>query len=497
MSQHPAFEIIVIGASAGGVSAFLKLAASLPPNFPCPILIVQHIGLHRSRLAELLGGKGPSRAVNAEDGVVPAPGTIYVAPADHHMLLKGGRIQLSRGAKENHARPAIDPLFRSAALEYGNRAIGVVLTGLLDDGAAGLRAIKDCGGITVVQDVQDALEASMPLSALASTEVDYTVTISKLAALLGQLVSSPPQRLPSRPPRSLVLEHAASRGENAMENLHAIGKPSVFSCPDCGGVTFELAGATPARFRCHTGHAFSLLSLTVMQEELADEALWTALRAMQEKEAGLRRLAESTPTLLPRHSELLAEASALAAAASTLRTLTAGDARFAGPARAPSSSNSNQNMERLMTGNDKAGDQTPQPVEVVARTEAGSVAVTPVVEEPAVDNGIEESFPASDPVSVSITKVLVASDDVPEAAAHAGAAADAALNRTADQPAGAGGREPSAAALPLNPGDEAAPGTPGTAETFCPVCGGSGRQDGHECAACGGTGQVTVGIGGA
>jgi two-component system chemotaxis response regulator CheB len=336
MSQDPASLMIVIGASAGGVSAFLKLAASLPPDFPCPILIVQHIGAHRSRLAELLRSKGPSRAVNAEDGVVPVPGTIYVAPADHHMLVRGGRIQLSRGAKENHARPAIDPLFRSAALEYGNRVIGVVLTGLLDDGAAGLRAIKDCGGTTVVQDVHDALEASMPMSAMASTKVDYTVTINKLAGLLGLLVSSPRELPASRPPRSLTLEDAASRGENAMENLHAIGRPSVFSCPDCGGVMFEIAAEGPARFRCHTGHAFSLLSLTAVQEELADEALWTALRAMQEKEAGLRRLAESTPTLLPRHSELLAEARALAAAATTLRALTVGEARFGSPAGAPS-----------------------------------------------------------------------------------------------------------------------------------------------------------------
>lgn len=140
----------------------------------------------------------------------------------------------------------------------------------------------------------------------------------------------------------------------------------------------------------------------------------------------------------------------------------------------------------------------PRAVDVVARTEAGSVALTPAIEEPAVDHGIEESFPASDPVSVSITKVLVASDDVPEAAAaHPQNEPDGQQDRTSDQPAGPGGREPSEATPPLNPGDEAAPGTPGTGETFCPACGGSGQLDGAACEACGGTGEVTVGVGGA
>lgn len=317
-------RVIVIGASVGGVSAYQRLAASLQPKFPCPIFIVQHIGAHHSRLAEILRSKGPNDAVVATDGTVAVPGTIYVAPSDHHMLLDAGRIRLSRGAKENHARPAIDPLFRTAALEYGSRVIGVVLTGLLDDGAAGLRAIKDCGGTTVVQAPDDALEASMPLSAMAKTAVDHVTTVSKLAGLLGDLVASPMEDVMFTPPLSLEMEQAASVGHNAVQMLQAIGKPSTFSCPDCGGVMFELNEQGPARFRCHTGHAMGLLSLIASQAEVADEALWTALRAMQEKEAGLRRLAESTPQTVPRHAELLAEAQALASAAAILRALTAG-----------------------------------------------------------------------------------------------------------------------------------------------------------------------------
>ena len=166
MNHSPSPPVIVIGASAGGVKAMLELAPALPRDFPAPILFVHHIGAHRSELYKLLSARGPNPAVNASAGDIPRPGTIYIAPSDQHMLLDGPVIRLSRGPKEHHARPAIDPLFRSAALQYGPRAIGVVLTGMLDDGSAGLRAIKDCGGTAVVQDPADAHAPSMPRSAL-------------------------------------------------------------------------------------------------------------------------------------------------------------------------------------------------------------------------------------------------------------------------------------------------------------------------------------------
>ncbi|MBT2322324.1 chemotaxis protein CheB [Variovorax paradoxus] len=177
-------NLIVIGASVGGVNAMLGLAAALPPDFPAPILFVQHIGAHPSRLPELVSAQGPNPAVAPQDGEVPAAGTIYIAPPDHHMLLEDGAIRLSRGPKEHHARPAIDPLFRSAALCCGRRAVGVILTGALDDGTAGLRAIKQCGGIAVVQDPQDAIEPSMPLSALACVDPDFVVPLAGMAQLL-------------------------------------------------------------------------------------------------------------------------------------------------------------------------------------------------------------------------------------------------------------------------------------------------------------------------
>ena len=181
----------MIGASLGGIPALLSLAAELAPEFPCPIVIVQHIGAHPSRLAELLSTRGPNRAVTVQEGQRPTPGTLHVAPSDHHVLIGPEGLYLTRGAKENHSRPAIDPLFRTAALTYGSKAIGVVLTGMLDDGAAGLRAIKACGGTAIVQDPDEAAEPSMPLSAMAYTEVDHVVRLERLAELLESLASKP------------------------------------------------------------------------------------------------------------------------------------------------------------------------------------------------------------------------------------------------------------------------------------------------------------------
>ncbi len=322
MSAPPASpRIIVIGASTGAVPAILELAAALPPNFPAPVLFVHHVGSHRSELYKLVTTHGPNPACHPRDGEVPECGRIYIAPPDHHMLLEQGRISLSRDPKEHHSRPAIDPLFRSVAIEYGPRAIGVVLTGMLDDGSSGLRAIKDREGIAVVQDPNDARAPSMPLSALACVDVDHVIPLSQMGALLHRLALLPVRPMPAGVPTALVLEHEVVTGEKAMENLKAIGSPSTFTCPDCGGVLFELDNE-PVRYRCHTGHAFSLRSLAHVQEELTDSALWAALRALQEKEAVLRRLAAAS---LGRHasraSAALHEADEIATAAKHLREL--------------------------------------------------------------------------------------------------------------------------------------------------------------------------------
>lgn len=300
----------------------LALAAGLPPRFAAPILVVQHIGAHRSHLAELISARGPNAAMTARDGDAPRSGTIYVAPSDHHLLLEGGALRVWRGPKENHARPAIDPLFRSAALACGPRVVGVILTGLLDDGSAGLRAVKDCGGIAVVQDPADAYAPGMPTSALATVEADHVVPLARLADLLCTLAQ--PRRPTARvmPPDALRREHEASFGATDMEALKSIGSPSTFTCPDCGGTLFELHDKRPVRYRCHTGHAYSLRSLASTQEQVTEDALWASLRALQEKEAILRRLAQMQAAQSPgSEREALKEAVELAQVIGALRAL--------------------------------------------------------------------------------------------------------------------------------------------------------------------------------
>jgi two-component system chemotaxis response regulator CheB len=289
----PAERIVVIGASAGGVKALRALARELPAPFPAPLLVVQHVGNHRSILPELLSNSGGNRAAHAVDGERATAGRIHVAPPDHHLLLAGEHLRVMRGAKEHHSRPAIDPLFRSAAASRGPGVIGVVLTGNLDDGTAGLQAIKSCGGIAVVQDPDDAEVPSMPSSALRYVDVDHRVALAGMGALLAELATAPiPQ--PAATPVALEEELEAALGlGDPMEHLAAIGKPSTFTCPDCGGSLWALHDARPPRFRCHSGHAFTLRSLMRTQDEATDAALWSGLRALQEKHHLLDALAES------------------------------------------------------------------------------------------------------------------------------------------------------------------------------------------------------------
>lgn len=216
MNPQTAESVIVIGASAGGVQAILELAPTLAANFPAPILVVQHIGAHPSQLWQLVQARGPNAAVVGRDGMAPQPGTIYFAPPDHHMLLEGGLIRLWRGPKEHHTRPAINPLFRSAALDCGPRVIGVVLTGRLDDGSAGLRAIKDCGGTAVVQDPLDAHTPDMPRNALAHVKADYVVPLAALGPLLYELARRPP---PAREPAAEPAAMAATASVGTAQPL--------------------------------------------------------------------------------------------------------------------------------------------------------------------------------------------------------------------------------------------------------------------------------------
>jgi two-component system, chemotaxis family, protein-glutamate methylesterase/glutaminase len=293
-------DIVVIGASAGGVQVLLDLAAQLPEQFPAPILVVLHVGAHRSVLPELMNARDGNRALHPADGAALQPGMIYVAPPDQHMLVDEHRIRLYHGPKENHARPAIDPLFRTAALAHGPRVIGVVLSGRLDDGTAGLQAIKHCGGLAVIQDPVDAEHPDMPASALAHVRIDRCIAASQLAPTLEALVGTPvapdvPASVSEDPAREhLLREQAVSAGAgDPMEHLNAIGHRSRFSCPECAGVLWEIDGSRPRRYRCHTGHSFTLRSLAYTQDQRTDDALWSAMRALQEREALQRSLADA------------------------------------------------------------------------------------------------------------------------------------------------------------------------------------------------------------
>lgn len=284
-------HLVVIGASAGGVHALLEIAQKLPASFPAPVCVVQHIGGNPSLLPELMRFRGPNHAMHPEDGQLLTPGTLHVAPPDMHMLVDGERLRLKRGPKENHARPAIDPLFRSAAHSMGPGVIGVILTGQMDDGTVGLKAVKDCGGIAVVQDPADAAEPEMPRSALRHVEVDHCVPLAQIAGLLASLVGSREPRARPPVPQEVVREVAINMGDGNVEDLENIATPSTLTCPDCHGSLWEMKKARPLRYRCHTGHAFSSLSLARAQKDSAEESLWNTIRALREREMLLRRMA--------------------------------------------------------------------------------------------------------------------------------------------------------------------------------------------------------------
>jgi len=284
-------RLVVIGASAGGVNALRTLVSGLPPAFPAALVIVLHIGSHESIMPAILSSSGRLKAAHATDGELLVPGKIHVAPPDHHLLIEGQRLRLSRGPKEHHTRPAIDPLFRSAAMTMGPAVVGVLLTGRLDDGTAGLQAIKAQGGIAVVQEPSDATEPSMPASALNYAQIDHCVPLASMADLLTRLVNTEVGPSALAAPEPAAHEHALSLSQgDPMEHLSAIASPSPFVCPDCKGGLWEIRDTQPHRYRCHTGHAYTLRTLYHAQGEETDGALWGALRALQEKELLLRAL---------------------------------------------------------------------------------------------------------------------------------------------------------------------------------------------------------------
>jgi two-component system, chemotaxis family, protein-glutamate methylesterase/glutaminase len=290
----PGHDIVVVGASAGGVEALSQLVRGLPPEIPAAIFVVLHTPPSgTSVLPRILSRAGRLPAAHARNGEPIETGRIYVAPPDHHLLLQRGFVRLARGPRENSNRPAVDPLFRTAARAYGGRVVGVVLSGTLDDGTAGLIAIKRRGGVAVVQDPNDALFSGMPHSAIDNVEVDHVVPIAFMADLLDKLAREPVEEAGEEAVPDDMEKEAAIEAFDlaAIENHERPGIPSTYACPECGGTLWELEEGELTRFRCRVGHAFSPDSLLAEQSDALETALWSAFRALEETAALAERMA--------------------------------------------------------------------------------------------------------------------------------------------------------------------------------------------------------------
>jgi two-component system, chemotaxis family, protein-glutamate methylesterase/glutaminase len=288
-------RVVVVGASAGGVEALKRLVAELPADLDAAVVVVLHIPTRStSVLPEILDRATPFRARSAEDGDVLEAGVVYVAPPDRHVLVRGDRLQVVRGPRENGHRPAIDPLFRSAAATRGNEVIAVVLTGVLDDGSAGVVAVSRHGGTVVVQDPADAAFPDMPAHAIADDSPEAILPLDEIATFLAKTVREPPPRHEGSEAMSdddqLETDYAALQ-RDAIARPNPPGELAPFGCPDCGGVLTEVDDEQLIRFRCRVGHAYSADVLLECQEETVEQALFTALRALEERADLSRRFA--------------------------------------------------------------------------------------------------------------------------------------------------------------------------------------------------------------
>jgi len=286
-------DIIVIGASAGGVDALSRVVSSLPRDLRASVLVVLHVSRGKSLLPEILSRAGRLPASHPQDGAPLEHGRVYVAPPDHHLIVDNGLARVVHTASENGVRPAVDPLFRSAARSYGGRVVAVLLTGALDDGTAGIIAVKAAGGVTIVQDPEEAFSPGMPRSAIASGAVDHVLPIRDIPVLLAALVDeqAPAHAAPDHP-HLRHMEPDLGRVPLARRGADRPGKPSIFTCPECHGTLWEADEAGLLRFRCRVGHIYSPEAMIAAQTDEVDRALWTALRTLEERAALAHRLAE-------------------------------------------------------------------------------------------------------------------------------------------------------------------------------------------------------------
>lgn len=319
--QRP-LRVIGIGASAGGVDALTRLVADLPADLPHAILVVLHLPSGgRSLLARILDRASTLPVTTAQDGDALAPGHIFVAPPDRHLLLRDGVLELSRGPKENAARPAVDPLLRSIARVAGRRGVAVILSGALGDGSSGALALARAGGTVIVQDPEDALVASMPQRALEAVaeHVHLVAPIRELGRLLGDL---PDVGLPMR--EDVGMGSAGDAVEASRQRPE--GPATGFTCPECSGALWELREGDLVRYRCRVGHAYSEDAMLTEQGHSVEAALWAALEVLEERAELLQRIAGRSAATHPRTRRRLEEGAsdALARAELIRRALSGG-----------------------------------------------------------------------------------------------------------------------------------------------------------------------------
>lgn len=287
-------DIVVIGASAGGIAALTALASDLPLGFAAAVFVVVHIPPYGvSRLPEILSRVGPLPAVHAEDGMLFETGRMYIAPPDRHLLVRQGWIELSHGPRENHSRPAIDPLFRSAARTFGSRVVGVVLSGALNDGSLGLMAVKARGGVAIVQDPAEAAVASMPRNALQMVTADHVLPSTMMAPVLATLTGNGTSSAGGETVETEDRVLDAVIAEDFAEQAHndRADETTVFTCPECGGAIWQEGTDQHLAFRCHVGHAYGPEIFWSSKSEEFEAALWKSLRLLKEKATLSRQMA--------------------------------------------------------------------------------------------------------------------------------------------------------------------------------------------------------------
>ena len=290
MSGH---DIVVVGASAGGVEALGEMVAKLPEDLGAAVFVVLHISASgTSVLPSILARRGDLFAEHAVDEEPIQHGRIYIAPPDHHLFLQPGVVRVVRGPKENGYRPAIDPLFRSAAHSFGPRVIGVVLSGVLDDGTAGLAVVKMRGGKTLVQDPEDALYPGMPSSAIEFVHPDGVLPARELAGAIAAFARDPvSENVPEMAADQMLEEEAFIQVDRGASDRPQNGVPSGFTCPECGGGLWESDEAGLPKYRCRTGHGYSIEALLAHQSGNVEAGMWAAVRALEERAALSRRMA--------------------------------------------------------------------------------------------------------------------------------------------------------------------------------------------------------------